>query len=146
MDRGLGRDCILYRNTASFGTPTFAAIATVNDPQETAQRPTAEIRGRGDDIVIEKPGARRSGYSFQSINVISDTGLLALRTAYLAGTTVLLWFADGAAATVGTTGLHAEFYVTQFARNEPDEGAVVFQIEVKPASTTNWEMRTTSGG
>ncbi len=143
MDRNLGRDCQALLNTGSFGTPTFSEMTFVNDPQETAQRPTAEVRGRGEDLAVERPGAKRGGYTFQTINLPSNSDFTALRDAYDNGTTVLIWFADGDPATSGTTGIHAEWYVTQFQRNEPDENGVSYAVEVKPASLTNWERRTT---
>ena len=131
----MGADCKLYVNSGTFGTPDFSSgeVKNASGVKTTAERANAKKSGRGatfhtydvspiQDCKIEFTLKHENGNTLQG----------TFETAYQANTTVLVAALDGPSGTSGSAGLHGEFKVSKWSRNEPDEDTVEIEVELLP--------------
>jgi len=72
----------------------------------------------------------------------TDAGYIALATAFLAGSTLAMAFLTDAKAVTGAEGPVGDFAITKFDRNEPLDGNVEVDVELKLAKFTAWNKTT----
>lgn len=132
----LGTNCKLFRNTGSWASPVWVEVAGVRDATTSLERPDAEINYRGITFVTHAIAAKRLNAEAELVWASDNAGQQAIRDAYLNGTTIELWFVDGDTTTSGNQGARANWYVTNFSRQEPLEDVVIITAQFKPASGT----------
>ena len=69
---------------------------------------------------------------FEMIWDTAEAAFTALQDAFLNDTVIGIACMDAAIATVGSEGLKADMCVTRFHRVEPEEGAQLVQVTLKP--------------
>ena len=129
----IGLDAKLYRNTATWATPTFDEVSTVQEVTTTIDGAEAEGKTRGLAWTEFDRGLLNGAVNLTLLYDGSDADFQALRDAFFNKTNLELFVADGEAATTGTQGLRAEFRVTSFERGEPLEEGLTAVFTVKPA-------------
>jgi hypothetical protein len=72
----------------------------------------------------------------------TDAGYIQLATSFLAGTTFAAAFLTDTKVTVGAEGPVGDFSVTKFDRNEPLDGEIEVDVELKLAKFTAWNKTT----
>ena len=134
----LGFNGKLYYNTGSYGTPTWTGIQNVGDINVTDERDVQDlpVRSMG-SYMTHAVGLRKLTYAFQMVYDPADTAQAALLTAYAAGTTKDILVLDGPSSTAGSSGMRAYFHISKFARQEPIGGAMMVDVELKPAYAAN---------
>lgn len=138
MSIKLGRNCKLYYNAGSYGSPTWTEVTltrdlTLNQDAETAD---ADHRGAGvfgADVVTKLT----LGVDFEMIWETASAVFLALVNAYYAGSSVEFLVLDGSVGASGSRGVRATCNVTKFTRSEPLAGVVMAQASIKPTYSAN---------
>jgi hypothetical protein len=125
----LGKDFNFCRNTGTFGAPTFPIAANCKDVKlsiEPSGKFDSSDRSLAANTVI--PTRYKVGVDF---NALWDGGtfLTAIRTAFLAGTSILGAVLDG---TTAARGIHGEWCVTAFPIDAPLKDGQPIKINLQP--------------
>lgn len=142
MARKHGNAGKLYRNSATWASPTFVEVANIRDITIDDARAEADLSARGDDIGVYLAGKRTVGVQIEMVYDDTDTGYDALRDAYVANTAIELWIADGSSATAGTTGPRGWWIVASLGRAIPFEDGMMATVTLRPAANAANAMTT----
>ena len=133
MAEQTGQTCKLFRNNGgSWASPTWAEINNVENLKAPLSRTKAEASKRASAYKKYLPGMMDLGISFNMPRDVADADYIALRTAFLAGTAIIVAYATGPIATVGTRYVKLEVIITKFDEDEPLDGACMVDIELAP--------------
>ena len=104
MTKRLGGDCKLYRNSGTYGSPTWNEITNVEDLSQPMTRGQGEFKTRGSKFILKKNGKIDLGVEFKLVVDKSDDDYSVLRDGFLADPATVIEFAimDEAIATTGT--------------------------------------------
>ena len=141
-----GLDCKLYRNTATWASPSWTLIGNIKDLTQNLEKVTADVSTRGSVWRRKKTGLKDGGIEFQMVWDTSDANFTAIQSAFLNDTTIELVALDGVITDAGNEGLRSDFEITAFSREEPLEDAVMVSVTAEPAYTDNtptWYTSTT---
>ena len=130
----IGLKCKAYYNSETYSGPTWGEVAKIGDVDLNDSRAMGESTTREHDFKSETPGPREVKASFEAVFKVGDTALGALQTAYENGDSIDMFFAN-APGGAGATGKRGDFYVTQWNRKEPLDGAV--KVSIGLALTTD---------
>lgn len=129
----------LYRNSATYATPTWVLVDNVGDVEVTDEMAEVVLKlrmGLGNNMFL--PGERSQSLGFKMLYNPADTSQAALRTAYLGRSQVDAILLDQAVATVGSSGPRAVYSVFKAHRTEgPNGEAMMFDVAMKPGYSTN---------
>lgn len=133
MSNTLGKDCKLFRNTADYANPTWSEVLNIEDLSIPHEKERAEARPRDKNVVLSKGGFRDLGLTFTIYRDRDDASYDAFRSAFLSGTTVDVWAADGASDGAATAGWRFEAEVFSFNENEPGSEFSTAEVTLYPA-------------
>lgn len=134
----LGLDAKLYRNTAVWATPTWSEIDNVRDLTLNVEKGDADVSTRGSGGWRQHAVTLKDGsIEFEMVWDTADTEFTALKDAFFNDTTVECAAMDLAITVTGSQGLHADFNVGDFSRNEALEDALKVSVNLTPARTDN---------
>jgi hypothetical protein len=139
----IGLDCFLYRNTATWGTPTWNPVDLTIDAALRLTKVMAEIKKRGVRWMQHVPGVKSGPIEFNMVRDVADADHDAIRDYYLNDTLASWAFADGAIATVGTQYFKAEYYVDKFEIGQPIDGHETIDVALSMAYSSNAPAFTT---
>lgn len=136
----LGRNCKLYRNTASYATPTWSE-------QQNCQDVTIKYDSEDVDVTTRGSGGyRQMAQAFKSLEVtftclddMSDADVAALRDAWKNGTTVDYKVTNGTSPPASGESIwyaRAEWSVT-IEESQSLAGAATLNITLKPGASSN---------
>jgi len=134
----IGLNAKLYRNTGTYGSPTWDEVTPVRDLSlnlETGEADGSSRGGGGWRQVLA--GLKDGSVEFELVWESGDADFEAFRDAWLNQTLIDCWVLDGGSATSGSQGLRAEFSVTNFSRNEPLEEVLTAQVSMRPGVSSN---------
>lgn len=129
----LGLNAKLYRNTGTFGVPTWVEVSNVQDLDisDSMDEADATVRGSG-GMNESEPTVRKIEVSWNMKNN-ADTQMIAFRTAYAARTALDLQFLDGAIATPGTHGIRGRFKLHEFGKPQSLREGQFVNLMAKPS-------------
>lgn len=134
----LGKDCKLYRNTGSFGTPAWNEIPNVKDLAKNFETSEADVTTRGNNgWEATVPALNRGSIDFHMVYDTADAGFVAIRDAYLNKTPVEYAVMDGDITVSGKQGLRATCMVINFSMTQNLEEAVTVDVSIKPTYAAN---------
>jgi hypothetical protein len=133
----IGKDAKLYRNTATWDSPTWNEIENCKDATLNLESGEADVTTRGSDWRQTEPSLKEGTTEFEMIWDTDDDDFTAIRTAWQNGSTIEMAVMDGDITVAGSEGLRADFKITNFTRSEPLEEALTASVTAKPARTTN---------
>ena len=134
----LGMDAKLYRNTGSYGSPTWNEMPNVKDVTLNLEAGEADVTTRGNNGWRATVATLKdASVEFEMVWDSADADFVAIRDAFLNKTAIELAVMDGDIETAGNQGLRASCMVTNFTRNEPLEEAITVAVTVKPTYATN---------
>ncbi|GMV72850.1 MAG: hypothetical protein AMXMBFR77_26870 [Phycisphaerales bacterium] len=134
----LGLDCKLYRNTGTWGSPTWAEVGNARDVTVNLERGEADLTTRANAGWRATVGTLKdASLEFEMVWDPGDAGFAAVRDAFLNGTVLDMVALDGGIAVSGSQGLRAEFSILSFSRSEPLEEGVTVNVTAKPAYSEN---------
>lgn len=134
----LGKDCYLYRNTGSFGSPTWDLIDVVGDVEVGYSMNESDVshRGAGGQQQME-PTLQVNELTFTVPRDPSNADQTALITAFFARTLIEFAIANGPIATNGTKYWRQEMKIFAMPNSEPINGHSTIAFTVKPCFSTN---------
>lgn len=129
----LGLECYLYRNTNTNASPTWSAIPKAINVKVSLKKGQAAIpsresgwqkyRGALKDIEISFTYRKKAG---------TDTVFAALKNAWVAGTPIQYFVADGSSADTGTQGIRAYCEIMDMDDTQDLEAAQEINFVLKP--------------
>ena len=143
MSKKLGMEAKLYFDATPLADgpsgATWTELTLAKDVTLNLDAGESDVTTRGNAGWRATRAALRAGsIEFELAWDASDTGLEAIRDAYLGGNEIALAAMDGNVATVGSEGLAGNFVITAFNRGEPLEDAITVSVTAKPSSKTQW--------
>ncbi len=140
----LGRDCKLYRLSAPLsalptGAENWVEMENVKDVSVPISVGEADVTTRASGSFkmtasVLKDASITIGLEAKD----GDADLLAIETAWVAGTQIGLAAMSGDIDAGGSRGLAGNFVVTGFNREEPLVDAARYSVTVKPSSYAKW--------
>ena len=138
MSAKAGMQAKLYRNTATYETPTWALVPNVKDLTLNLEKGQADVTTRANSGWKASIGTLKDGgIEFEMVWDTEDEGFSAIRDAYLNDTALELAVMDGDITVAGSQGLRAAFVVTNFSRKEPLEEGISVSVTLKVAYSEN---------
>lgn len=134
---GVGLDRKLYRNTASYATPTWAEIENVQDLTINDETTAADASSRKSAFKRYLAGQIDISIEFSSVHDTDDADYEALLDAKRGRTNLDIAAMDGAIATSGNRGVRGEMMVETGNRNQPLDDTDTTDFTLRPALTAN---------
>jgi hypothetical protein len=127
----------LYRNTATWATPTWDEITAAQDVRVGLVMNFAEIKARLSAYVQHLTTLKQADIEFGMLADTSIADYNVIRDAQIAGTLVGLALADDAIATSGTDHWRGEYYFGDFDYTQGLEEGNVVKVTAKLAYSSN---------
>lgn len=134
----IGLNAKLYRNTGSYGSPTWTEIVNVRDLSMDIDLDESDgsIRGGG-GFAYSEPTLMKIAVNFNMNHDTSDTnGWDALQTAAFARSAVEFLILDRATA-AAAEGIRASMKLYKFSKGEPLAGIQTTDVVAKPCQNAN---------
>ncbi len=133
----LGGECKLYRNSGTYGSPTWNEITNVEDLSMPNSKGRGEFKVRGSKYVKKRGAKIEAALNWKQIYDPGDDDFTVLLGSMNSGTILDLACVDGAIATSGTQGLRADMEVMEFPLDEPLESGVSIAVVAEVAISAN---------
>lgn len=138
MAHVLSQNAKAYRNTGTYGSPTWDEITNVKDLTLNVTKDAVDITTRASGGWREfADGLKDASISFSIVWDTSDTDFTAIRSAFTGNTSIEFLILDGSSATTGNQGLRATCMVSSFTRNETLGDALMVDVEIRPVKNSN---------
>ena len=127
----------LYRNTGSYGSPTWVSIDLISDlsikpawkeGDATTRSSRAELMSKT-TLAIPITGKVRVD--------LTDAGYLAIVALFLSDTPADLLCLDGPSTTNGVTGFRADFHCSELGEEQNKDGVLFRDFKLVPGLGTN---------
>jgi len=129
----LGKDCKAFYNSATHATPTWVEITKAINCSFNLAKAEGDLSSRASGWKKSKGGLKDLEYSWTyRWSRGADTVFDALLASYISATPIELWFADGAAADVGTQGPRAFCEVLTMNATQELENGIEYEFTAKP--------------
>ena len=143
-DYVLGKDAKAY--FAASANAALAAMTEMDNIQDaTCDMSKSEIiisSRAGSGWELTAAGLKKAAIDFKMLWKPGDTAFDAIQANWDSGAALSMAFLDGGKAVVGSQGMHGNFQVTNFKRNEPIDGPITVDVTVKMSSVitggTGW--------
>lgn len=123
-----------YRNTGSYGSPTWTLMSLVKDVTPALPWDMAEAGSRETRAKLYGKTRVDLGVQFSMRADDLDAGFNAVADAAVSPTTALdLMFLDGLIATEGARGFRAQWLINMTSQPQEIDGNIYNQFEAKPA-------------
>ena len=137
MSIRLGMEAKLYYDPAGVGGSSWSELANVKDLTLNLETGEADVTTRGNQGWRATVATLKDGsIEFEMVWDTADAGFTAIKDAYFNNALIGFAIMDGDIAVAGSQGLHADFSITNFSRNEPLEEAVTVSVTAKPTYST----------
>ena len=133
----VGTDHKAYRNTSTYGTPTWNEITIVRDLTLSMSKTMAAATARLSGYVQKKGALKEVTVEFDILADAAIDDYDVLRDAFIAGTVLDVAIADGAIATVGTKYWRYDVEVAKFDRGEPLNDIATTAVTLEQAYSSN---------
>jgi hypothetical protein len=138
----LGKNHKLYRNSATYASPTWVEITHVSDLMLDQTKGEADVSTRatgGDEAKVGTLKARSLDFTFlyredDSANALDYT---ALSDSYENNTAIDMLIVNGVYSTPGTKGWRATMEVFKFSNDQKLTEASKFSVTMKPTDADN---------
>jgi predicted secreted protein len=128
----LGLDAKVYRNTGTYGSPTWTEWDWIKETTLSLSKSEADATTRANGGWRAIVGALKDGsIEITGPHDTADAQYLAAYRAFYLDTVFDLAIVDGPIATVGTRGLRASFMVTALDRGDPLEDVKTTSMTLK---------------
>ena len=138
MSVKLGMQAKLYRNSGSYGTPTWVEVGNVKDLTLNLEAGEADVTTRSNSGWRATVATLKDGsIEFEMVWDTTDPNFTAIQQAFFNNTSLEFAVMDGAIATAGSQGLRATMSITNFSRSEALEEAIMVSVTAKPTYAAN---------
>lgn len=144
----LGIDAKVYRNTATYGTPTWTEINLVRDVQVTPNWNRSDSSSRASKVMSEVKTQLQLAFTLSVKVSLTDAGYTALMDSFVSSTGVLdLLILNGTTTTNGVEGWRFDAGVFTASEDQSIGGTLYRDFEVAPSGHgTNASKRVTVTG
>ncbi len=134
MTTKLGLNAKAYRNTGTYGTPTWVEMSNIKDANLNDSMAEADVTRRASGGWREtEPTLREISFEYDAVNIADDAEVLAIMAAHAGRTSLDLAIMDGPIATAGSEGVRGHFKVFSRNRAEELENAQMLSFVFKPS-------------
>lgn len=134
----MGANGKLYRNTGSYGSPTWNLISNVRDIEPNWEFGDADVSSRaGGGFRWHEPTLVDIAFSATMLYDPADDDYVAFLAAAQARTAIDIFVLDQAQATAGSQGPRGIFKIFKFGRKEGLDGMMEVNIDFKLAYSAN---------
>lgn len=138
MSHVLSENAKLYRNSASYGTPTWVEIDNVKDLTLNLDKDETDVTTRASGGFKEfVDGMIDASVEWSMLWDTADANFTAIRTAFFAKTAVEFLILDGDEGTAGSQGLRVTCMIKGFTRNETLGDALMVDVNIRPTKNAN---------
>ena len=138
MSHVLSENAKLYRNSGSYGSPTWVEIDNVKDLTLNLDKDETDVTTRGSGGFKEfVDGMIDASIDWGMLWDTADANFTAIRTAFFAKTNIEFLILDGDEATAGSQGLRVTCMIKAFTRNETLGEALMVDVTIRPAKNAN---------
>lgn len=131
-------NCKLYRNTGSYGSPTWSVVPTVKDVMLPLTKGEWDASTRASQFEITAPILIKAQLDFQIVRkTTTDAHLDALIAAFFASTQIEFAVMDGDIVTTGSKGLRASMEILKADQSQKLTEGVLWDFTVKPGDNDN---------
>ena len=127
----LGLDAVMGYDVLGASNDTWVDLDNCKDVAISLSRASDDVSTRGGAGFRQQVATLREGeITFQMVYDTADAGFIAFSDAFFntADQVIGIFCADGALATIGTTGLKADFMVSDFSISEALEEAMKVDV------------------
>lgn len=133
----LGINAFIYRNTATFGAPTWSAVTYFEQVNVDPRYTVAPSNSRDSRFERGVPTLAGAGLRGRLKNVIADTNVVAILDAFALTTVVDLLVLNASETTVGARGFRGEFYVIAAGEDQGPTSRLYYDLEFVFADGAN---------
>lgn len=138
MSHVLSENAKFYRNSGSYGSPSWDLISNVKDLTLNLDKDETDVTTRASGGFKEfVDGLIDASIEFSMLWDTADTNFTAIRTAFFAKTAVEFLILDGDEGTAGSQGLRVTCMVKGFTRNEALGEALMVDVNIRPTKNAN---------
>jgi len=138
MAHVLSENAKFYRNSGSYGSPTWDLISNVKDLTLNLDKDETDVTTRASGGFKEfVDGLIDASIEFSMLWDTTDTDFTAIRTAFFAKTSIEFLILDGLVATAGSQGLRVTAMIKSFTRNETLGEALMVDVTIRPVKNAN---------
>lgn len=134
----LGKNAKAYRNSATFGSPTWVEMSKISKLKGGLKWGRASNASRGSTV---NRGGKTVGdltFTFTVEQDLTDTTFLALWAALISPTAIIdLLILNAGSATDGARGFRGEMDLYSLDDDQAMENVLVYDIEAQPSATAN---------
>lgn len=128
----IGPKCAVYRNTGTYGSPTWTAITNVRDAQVAIPWDLVEASIRDTRVRLYHPTQIDFAVSLTVRCDDADAGYQALLGAAQEGTTIDMMILDGLVSVEGSAGVRSHFHVSMTGQPQGIGDVLYATFDLKP--------------
>lgn len=128
---------VVYRNTGTYGSPTWTAIDFVRDANIGKPWDFGDASIRATRVKLYHPTQMDIAPSLTVRCDDANAGYLALESSANSGSPIELLILDGPIATEGVRGVRASFHVSDTGQDQAIGNVLYKNFELKPAFSTD---------
>lgn len=134
----LGLACKLYRNTGTYGSPTWNEIPNVGtiEPDWSMEEFALKLRSGG-GFTMTEPTLANIGFEMEMMYDPADADMTTLLAAHYGRTATEFLILDQASGTTGSQGIRASFKSTDMKRTEVIDGVTMMKFAFKICYSAN---------
>lgn len=132
-----GLDCYVYRNSATYGSPTWSIVNPVIEVTIDSSVGTIDASNRNSTYRLMLAGLLEWSATIKFNKDKDDTDFVALETAANGRTNVDLLILDGVRTSTSSTGFRVQGFFSSWNESQPLEGAIEIDATIVPAAVSN---------
>lgn len=133
----LGKNCKLYYNAGTYGSPTWTLVTGIKDVTLTGTLGEADVSSRDQAVKMSEPTLEEVELSFEQVRDSASTIQTALLAAKVARTAIDFFIAEGLYNTAGVRYFRGDFKCFESPVQQPLEGAATIPWKWKPCYSEN---------
>ena len=132
-----GLDCYVYRNTATYASPTWSIVNPVIEVTIDSSVGTIDASNRNSTYRLMLAGLLEWSATIRFNKDKDDTDFVALETAANGRSNVDLLILDGVRTSTSSTGFRVQGFFSSWNESQPLEGAIEIDATIVPAAISN---------
>jgi hypothetical protein len=132
-----GIDCKVYRNTATYGSPTWALVNPTIEVTVNLENSTFDASNRDSNYRLQLPALTDISVDFRFHKDKDDADFLALETAAQTRANLDLLILDGLQTVATSDGWRILGFFSSWTESQPLEDAITVDATYVPAAIAN---------
>jgi hypothetical protein len=132
-----GIDCKVYRNTATYGSPTWALVNPTIEVTVNLENSTFDASNRDSNYRLQLPALTDISVDFRFHKDKDDADFLALETAAQTRVNLDLLILDGLQTVATSDGWRILGFFSSWTESQPLEDAITVDTTYVPAAVAN---------